>query len=138
MRPNHGRRWGALPGKAVGRTPTERSDLQPGEVVRIKSRDEVSATLDENLRNRGLGFDAEMGRFCGTTARVAKRVDHIIDENSGVMIDMKNPCIVLEGVVCEGAYSHSCPRAITPYFREIWLERVEQPAGASAGVAADG
>ncbi len=46
------------------------------------------------------------------------------------MLDMKNPCIVLEDVVCEGAYSHSCPRAITPYFREIWLERVEQPAGA--------
>ena len=42
------------------------------------------------------------------------------------------------GVVCEGAYSHSCPRAITPYFREIWLERVEQPAGVGAGVAREG
>jgi hypothetical protein len=138
MRVRDGRRWGALPGTVVGATPTERSDLQPGELVRVKSRREVADTLDANMRNRGLGFDAEMGRFCGTTTRVAKRVNHIIDESTGVMIDMKNPCIVLEGVVCEGAYSHSCPRAITPYFREIWLERVEQPDGVSSGVSGDG
>ena len=25
---------------------------------------------------------------------------------------MKNPCIVLEGVVCEGVYNANCPRAI--------------------------
>jgi len=29
--------------------------------------------------------------------------------------------------VCEGAYHASCPRAIPSYWREIWLERVEEP-----------
>ena len=33
--------WGVVTGTAVGRTPTERSNLQPGELVRIKSRNEV-------------------------------------------------------------------------------------------------
>jgi len=32
---------------------------------------------------------------------------------------------VLEGVVCEGAFSAACPRAITSYWREIWLEKIE-------------
>ena len=71
-----------------------------------------------------MGFDAEMGRFCGRTARVARRIEHIIDERTGEMLHMRSPCIVLDGVVCEGAYAASCPRSITPYWREIWLEKV--------------
>jgi hypothetical protein len=122
-----GLRWGFLKGTA-GKTPTARTDLQPGELVRIKSKEEIMKTLNADLLNRGMGFDAEMARFCGRTARVARRVDHIIDENTGRMIYMRNPCIVLEGIVCEGAFSHNCPRAIPAYWREIWLERVEETA----------
>ncbi len=119
-----GLRWRFLKGQP-GPTPTLRTDLQPGELVRVKSKEEIMKTLDPELKNRGLGFDAEMARFCGRTVRVARRVHHIIDENTGRMITMKNPCIVLEGVVCEGAYIANCPRSITAYWREIWLERVE-------------
>jgi hypothetical protein len=71
-----------------------------------------------------------MVRFCGRTARVARRVTQILDEGTGRMIYMKNPCIVLEGIVCEGAYSASCPRAIPAYWREIWLDKVPAPAQA--------
>ena len=60
-----------------GRTPTEHLDLQPGELVRIKSREEIMATLDGNLLNRGMGFDAEMSRFCGRTARVKARANPV-------------------------------------------------------------
>lgn len=101
------------------------SHLQPGDTVRIRSKDEVAKTLNAELLNRGMGFDGEMARFCGRTTRVARRIDYIIDERTGRMIRMKNPCIVLEGVVCEGAYNLSCPRAITPYWREIWLEKID-------------
>jgi hypothetical protein len=127
-----GRRWGTARG-TPGPTPTARLDLQPGEVVRVRSRAEIAATLDDRLLNRGMGFDAEMGRFCGRTATVSRRVDHIIDEATGRMLTMKSPCVVLEGVICEGAYNASCPRGITPYWREIWLERIESPPSASAG-----
>jgi hypothetical protein len=48
-----------------------------------------------------------MARFCGRTAKVARRVDQIIDERTGRMIRMRNPCIVLEDVVCEGAFNFS-------------------------------
>jgi hypothetical protein len=109
-------------------TPTLNTNLQPGDLVRIRSREEIEPTLNAKLLNRGMGFDAEMARFCGRTARVARRVDHIIDERDGHMVHMRNPCIVLEGIVCEGAYNVSCPRSIPPYWREVWLEKIDEPA----------
>lgn len=115
--------WQFLEGSAT-KTPTGETRLEPGEWVRVKSKEEITRTLNADLLNRGLGFDPEMARFCGRTARVARRVTHIVDEKTGRMIHMKNPCIVLEGIVCEGAYNANCPRAIPAYWREIWLERV--------------
>ena len=41
------------------------------------------------------------------------------------MLRFKNPCIVLDDVTCRGAYHRQCPRGIFPYWREIWLERLE-------------
>lgn len=119
-----GLRWRFLKGGVVGRTPTARLDLQPGEVVRIKSKNEILATLDENLLNRGMGFDEEMSRFCGQIAVVQARVERCIDEKSGRMLTMKSPCITLQNNVCEGVYTVNCPREFVPFWREIWLERV--------------
>ena len=120
-----GLHWGFLRGGVVsGRTPTEHLDLRPGELVRIKSREEILATLDSNLLNRGMGFDAEMSRFCGRTARVKARATRCVDERSGRMLTMKNPCIILEDIVCEGAFKANCPREFVCWWREIWLERV--------------
>ena len=75
-----------------------------------------------------MSFDGEMVRYCGREARVLRRVEQIIDEKSGRMLHFKNPCIVLEAVTCTGAYHRQCPRAIYPYWREIWLERVDEPS----------
>jgi hypothetical protein len=65
-----------------GETPSETLGLQPGELVRIKSRAEILATLDDTI---------------------------------------------LEGVVCAADYHRFCTRAIYSYWREIWLERVDDP-----------
>ena len=121
------RRWGKIP---MGQpTPTAHLNLQEGEWARVKSYEEILATCTADNRNRGMGFDGEMMPFCGRTFRVLKRVTHIVNERTGKMMKMKNPCIILENVVCEGRYSECrmfCPRAIYPYWREIWLERVAE------------
>jgi len=138
LRVKGGKHWGDLVGRAVGKTPTGETGIQPGDVVRVKSREEIERTLNPELLNRGMGFDAEMARFCGRTARVARRVDHIIDEHTGKMLVMRSPCLVLEGIICEGAFSASCPRSITPYWREIWLEKISSaPAPTPASDRAD-
>ncbi|MCE0763109.1 hypothetical protein LWC35_09325 [Pseudonocardia kujensis] len=106
------------------RTPTGALDLQPGELVRVKSVEEIVGTLDAENKNRGMSFDREMLKYCGREARVLRRVERIIDEKTGRMIDLRNPCIVLDDVVCTSDYHRRCPRAVYAYWREIWLERV--------------
>jgi hypothetical protein len=110
---------------SLRKTPKETLDLQPGELVRVKSREQILATLDRSNRNRGLSFDGEMLKYCGRQARVLRRVSHIIEEPTGKMMRLPNDCIILEGVICSGDYHQYCPRSIYPYWREIWLERVE-------------
>jgi len=122
------RRYGQIPANKP--TPIGVLNLQPGELVRVKSYQEILATVNTENRNRGLGFDAEMVPYCGGTYRVLKRVSRIIDEKTGAMLEMKYPCIILEGVVCESRYSACrmlCPRSIYSYWREIWLERLPAP-----------
>ena len=110
------------------RTPFETLNLQPGELVRVKSKEEIVKTLDTHNANRGMSFDGEMVRYCSREARVLRRVEQIIDEKSGRMLHLKTPCVVLESVTCTGPYHRQCPRAIYPYWREIWLERVDEPS----------
>jgi len=109
----------------LDRTPKVTLDLQPGELVRVKSKEEILATLDHKATNRGLSFDAEMLKYCGTQARVLRRVQRIIDEPTGKMLRFTSDCIILEGVICAADFHQYCPRSIYPYWREIWLERVE-------------
>lgn len=111
----------------LDRTPHAELRLQPGEWVRIRPFDDIVATLDRNCKNRGLGFDTcEMRLFCNGRFRVRERIRRIINERTGKMLELSNPCVTLEGVYCRGETTRTrlfCPRAITPYWREIWLER---------------
>ncbi len=107
--------------------PVDILDLSPGELVQVRSKDEIMATLDKNHRHRGLLFDGEMLPYCGGIYRVLRRVHHIIDEKTGKMVNMKYPCIILEGVVCRSDFHRICPRAIYPYWRENWLKRAIIP-----------
>lgn len=127
---------------ALKRTPRSTLDLSPGDPVRVKSAEEIRATLDTRGRNRGLSFDMEMVRYCGGTYDVRSRVTRLIDEPTGRMMEPPNDCIILDKVVCTAEYHGLCPRAIYPYWREIWLERAgvrtTVPAGDRAASAAPG
>jgi len=117
-----GDRYPFIEGTA-SKTPVELMNLQPGELVEVRSKEEIMATLDKDQKNRGLWFDSEMLPYCGGIYRVLRRVHRIVDEKTGKIVNMKNPCIVLEGVVCKSDFHRLCPRAIYPYWRENWLKR---------------
>ncbi len=119
-----------------GTTPSAKLDLQPGDHVRIRSKEEIVATLDGTNHNRGLSFDGEMANYCGRTARVRGRVNRLVDEHTGEFIEINSDCVILDGVVCAADYHRFCTRAIYPYWREIWLERVEEPTGGGCPAAA--
>ena len=105
-------------------TPHAVLDLQPGELVQIKSKHEIERTLNAQFKNRGLWFDKEMTRFCGGKYRVLARVNRQIDERSGKIITFTNPCITLEGVTATGEYHEFAPLDERIYWREIWLQRI--------------
>ena len=131
-------RRGRIP--AGAKTPSRRLDLQAGELVRVRTLPEILETTDENLRNRGMGFHSEMVPFTGQTFRVLRRIERIIHEKTGKMIQLKNDAVILEDVVCQARYINNCrrfcPRSVYLYFREIWLERVEARAAAPAADSA--
>ncbi len=133
---------GPLPGtKSAPKEPP--LNLQPGEWVQIKSKEEILATLNEKGKNRGLWFDVEMVPFCGGTFRVRKRVNRLVDDRNGRMINIKSTsdCIMLDDVVCSGDLSAGrwfCPRAIYPYWRECWLRRAPAPPAAHRGASGAG
>lgn len=96
-------------------------DLQPGDLIEVKSRKEIEDTLDVSGRNKGLLFDPPMLEYCGKRFRVANRLEKMILEETGRMIELKNT-VVLDNVTCQ---AWGCPRANLHFWREIWLKRVE-------------
>jgi hypothetical protein len=122
----NGKQWPFIMGRLT-KTPKETLGLQPGELVEVKSKEEIFRTLDTKNKNRGLMFDVEMLIYCGKQARVMGRVERIINEKTGRMMKLPGDCIILDDVICAGVYHQYCPRGIYPYWREIWLRRVEHP-----------
>lgn len=100
-------------------------ELAPGDLVEVRSKEEIMSTLDSERKNGGMAFDADMLRYCGKQARVERFVDRIIDEPTGKMIKLRD-CVVLSDVVCQGVYHRFCQRNITAYWRSAWLKRIEQ------------
>lgn len=101
-------------------------NLQPGELVEVRSRDEIRATLDDSQRNRGLRFDEEMAGLCGRRGRVLFRVERLIDEKTGRMLSIKKDLYVISGMIgCLGVYHRLCTRKMIGMMREAWLRRVD-------------
>jgi hypothetical protein len=135
--------WGGLPfplkpGKiAAGKiTPRLDMDLKPGELVRVKSHEQILETLDSSACNRGLAFNAELVPYCGKVFRVRTRIERFIDEKTGKMLKMKTPAVILDRAYCQSLYSGKrilCPRAVFVWWREIWLERVSESGIVQSG-----
>ena len=120
-----GNEYPFLNGRGRGKHPAEALNLQPGDMVEVKSKDEILDTLDERDYTRGLRFDREMLRYCGRRGRVLRRVERLINEKTGKMLTIKTDCIIIDGFICTGDLHRMCPRSIYPYWREAWLRRAE-------------
>ena len=124
-------------GKPLGhadQTPKVSLRLQPGDLVEVRSRNEIQATLDRLGRNRGLHTDWESVRHAGERFHVQRRVQRIIIESTGEMKEISDT-VILEGAECSGMLRRGCARNCYPFWREAWLEKVEPADPRSAPVA---
>lgn len=62
-------------------------NLQPGDWVIVRSKNEVLSTLDQWKRCRGCKYMDNMWQYCGGKFKVLKTVDNMLDERE---LKMKN------------------------------------------------
>ena len=107
------------------RTPVGQLDLQPGDIVEVKSLEEIAQTLDTRGCNRGLRYDRPLSTHSGKRYRVRGRLDRMISEPTGEMRKVEGT-VILENATCQcyTAVIGGCPRQDFTYWREIWLKRV--------------
>lgn len=102
--------------------------LLVGDTVRIKSIDEIRATLDANACLEGLPFMDEMAAFCGRTARVFRVVDKVYDYGRSSAMRRLDNCVLLVGLRCDGSDHGRCEAACYLIWKSAWLEALQAPA----------
>jgi hypothetical protein len=105
-------------------------NLAAGDRVRVKSHEEIMATLNAEGRFQGLSYTPAMKKHCGGTYAVFKRVDLVFDERRWKLSKIRN-VVLLEGVYCDGAGGpgkewDGCDRSCFIWWKEGWLERAPQ------------
>ena len=95
--------------------------LRAGQLVRVRSREEILATLDAWYFLKGCGFMGEMWQYCGTEQRVLKPVRRFLDERD-YRVKKSRGIVLLEGLTCEGTRDYGpCDRNCYYFWREEWL-----------------
>ncbi|MFX0207101.1 MAG: hypothetical protein ACFFDT_14020 [Candidatus Hodarchaeota archaeon] len=100
-------------------------NLKKGDVVKVRSREEIEQTLDENNQFERCEFMETMWQYCGGTYKVFKRVEKILDPWTDRLRRCPN-IVTLEGLLCHGDPKHApvCDRTCIYYWKEAWLERI--------------
>ena len=95
--------------------------LKAGDLVEVRSKNEIRRTLNRKNRLAGLLFSEPMWKYCGKQFRVARVVDSIIDENSGDRKRIRDTYL-LENVTCDGLAYRGCPRRCFWFWKGAWLK----------------
>jgi len=104
-----------------------RPRYQSGAAIRVKSRHEISALLDELGRTDGCRFMPAMSRFCDQQIRIVKAVSTIYDEHRAEMCGTRAPLYILEGALCDGdgaEFDVRCDRSCYFLWHEDWLDTI--------------
>ena len=100
--------------------------FKKGELVNVRSRDEIDSTLDPFKELKGCAFLPEMYQYCGTQQRVLKSMQHFMDERDYKLKKVRG-VILLENVICNGTPTFgACDRCCFLFWREEWLEKITQ------------
>ena len=99
----------------------------PGDMVRVRSKEEIRSMLDDHEKYKGCFFIDEMYEHCGKAFKVLKQVDWFFDEAKQKLCRCKDN-VLLEGVVCSGRqrlYSESCDRNCFFFWHHDWLDKIQ-------------
>jgi hypothetical protein len=115
-----GERPAVVPASAAATT-----KLKAGDRVRVRSEEEIQATLNHWRQLKGCTFMPEMVEYCATTQRVYKRMERFVDERD-LRVKRCKGIILLEGLHCQGTAEFGpCDRSCYYFWREEWLEKID-------------
>jgi hypothetical protein len=99
--------------------------LKTGDLVRVRSKEEIRASLGNWNDLKGCAFMEEMWPYCGTTQRVLKPVKRFLDERD-YRVKRIRDTVLLDGVNCQGTVDFGpCDRNCFFFWRKEWLEKIE-------------
>jgi len=108
--------------------------LSPGDLVEVKTPDEIIQTLDTDGTLDHMPFMPEMLQFCGRRFQVSKRAVKTCLSGLGAstMRGFKSDdVLLLEGLRCSGAAHDGCQKSCMILWREAWLRKVTDATGES-------
>ena len=106
-------------------TKSQKQNFWKGDIVRIRSHEEIRTTLNRWNQLKGCAFMPEMIHYCETRQKIHKKVEQFLDERD-YLIKKCNGIYILENVFCEGTDDFgSCDRSCFFFWREEWLEKAE-------------
>ena len=103
--------------------------LRAGDLIEVRSKEEILQTLDKRGRLEGLPFMPQMFQYCGKRFKVYKRAHKTCDT---IAFNWDSPGRSLPDGIhlnlrCSGEAYGGCQAACLIFWKEQWLKRVNSP-----------
>jgi hypothetical protein len=96
--------------------------FKKGDRVRVRSIQEIRATLNSKDWLKGCKFMPEMEQYCDTVQRIFQPVERFLEESDYTIRKTKG-LVLLENIYCQGvAGAGRCDRSCFYFWRVEWLE----------------
>ncbi len=101
--------------------------LRQGDLVEVRSPDEILKTLDTEGAVDRLPFMPEMAGFCGKRFKVSQKMlkTCCFGARSTMRSFRQNDVVLLDGLRCSGTGHDGCQKACNIFWREAWLRKVD-------------
>ena len=109
------------------------TSLRVGDLVEVRSADEILATLDERGELENLPFMPEMLAFCGRRMTVHKVAHKLCDSTGWSGMRALPRAVHLTGARCNGSAHGGCETACSLFWKEQWLRKVDPNRAGGAG-----
>lgn len=109
------------------------SGLKVGDIVEIRSMQEILSSLDENGTIDELPFMPEMLKFCGKQYTIYQKVVQSVIDTAGLSeyteahVRSFNgiSVFILRNIRCSGENHGGCQRGCTIFWKEAWLKKID-------------
>jgi len=92
-----------------------------GQTVRVRSLEEIVATLDDYGKLDGMVFMPEMIKYCGRSFQIFHFSWRTCIEGHGIGFRSMTGTVFLKDLRCDGAFHDGCQRGCLFFWKEEWL-----------------